>query len=376
MKKTFVFITLTLVFVFNSVNSFAQIKVSLKIDESIKSARGEYLFCDKDYNCGLSQNENVKTSGIEKAGVLTKIWRNGKDFYFLIDTNNNKKLTDEKKILLQNNSAITVKLKKTLAPAKIVFLPFEISHQHYEKNGTIEDIFKIVPHYVDNGTLSYKSCSSNLALSDMNFDGKFDMSESTYGTNFHIDRNNDGKFWGQDEHLFSKEILEFCGQNFLISEIADDGSYIIFEKTDLQRAKVGMKSPKFELILLCGKKIKSDEFLGKTVLLDFWASWCLICVEKLPEIKELEKAIPIFYINTDEADKIKIAGNIIEQNNLTENSVVSGLGQSDKMWKTFARINDSLPLYVLLDKEGTIVYAGNGGENLKDLKSLISEMTK
>lgn len=376
MKKIFFVLSLSLLIVICFVNSNAQIKVSLKIDESVKSIRGNYLFCDKYNNCGLPQNENVKTSLIGKDEGLMKVWRKGKDFYFLIDTNNNKKLTDEKKILLQNNSNIIVKLKKTLAPEKFIFLPFEISHQPYEKDGLVNDLFKIVPHYVVSGTLNYKNCSSNIAISDMNLDGKFDISESELGTNFQIDKNNDGKFWGKDEYLFSKEILEFCGENFLITEIAEDGSYIVIEKTDLQIAKVGMKSPKFELVLLNGKKIESDELLGKPVLLDFWASWCLPCVKKLPEVKELEKIIPTFYINTDEADRIKYAEEVIEQNNLMENSMVSGLGQSDKLWKTFAEINDSLPFYVLLNKEGKIIYAGNGGENLTDLKARINELTK
>jgi thiol-disulfide isomerase/thioredoxin len=133
-----------------------------------------------------------------------------------------------------------------------------------------------------------------------------------------------------------------------------------------------MKSPSFELSLLNGKKISSEKLIGKPILLDFWASWCAPCVEKLPEAKSLEKEISVFFINTDEKNRVRLADEIISKNDLRNNSVMSGTGEDDVLWKTFARINNSLPFYVLIDEKGVIVYAGSGGEELRDLKNKIA----
>ena len=159
------------------------------------------------------------------------------------------------------------------------------------------------------GRINVKNCSSAIYLQDINADGIFEHLEQ--GTNLQIDRNNDGKIWGKEEWLYSKEIIDFCGQNFLISSIAPDGSFLVIEPTNLQIAKVGMKTPPFELLLLNGKKISSGKLTGKPILLDFWASWCAPCVEKLPEAKSLEKEISVFYINTDKKSRVRFADEII-----------------------------------------------------------------
>ncbi len=130
-------------------------------------------------------------------------------------------------------------------------LPFEISHQVYEKDGLVIDTFKIIPHYTAVGTLNYKNCSSRISLSDMNYDGKFSFLDAERGTNLRIDKNNDGKFRGSEEYKKTNEIIEFCKQNFLISSF--DNTNLTLIPTNLQLAKVGEVVPKFTFVLLNGE---------------------------------------------------------------------------------------------------------------------------
>ncbi|MEP7038114.1 MAG: TlpA disulfide reductase family protein [Acidobacteriota bacterium] len=379
MKKTLIFILLNLLFAFSFVNLNAQIKVPLRVDESAKSVIGQYLFCDKEYNCGLLQNEKIKTSRIINGETPAKIWRTGKNFYLQIDTNLNNKLTDEKKLLLENNSKVIVKIKRKLTPDKFLFLPYEISHQTYEKDGQIIDSFKIVPHYVAVGTLSFKDCSSKIAFSDMDYDGNISMSDAERGTNFHIDRNNDSKFWGKEEHNKTNEIIEFCGQNFLVTSL--NNANLTLMPTDLKIAKVGEPAPKFSFVLLNGEVVSSDNLKGKYYVLDFWASWCVPCVKNLPHInllkKDFEDRISVFSVNVDEPSRKNFTEKIINENQMFDFSIIRGAGEDDLLWKTFggANLNKlSIPLYILIDNNGIVRYADNGGEDLGELKSSIEKI--
>jgi cytochrome c biogenesis protein CcmG/thiol:disulfide interchange protein DsbE len=46
--------------------------------------------------------------------------------------------------------------------------------------------------------------------------------------------------------------------------------------------RVGERAPAFALADLDGQPIRLEDYAGRPVLLNFWASWCLPCVEEFP----------------------------------------------------------------------------------------------
>ncbi|MEK6798443.1 MAG: carboxypeptidase regulatory-like domain-containing protein [Planctomycetota bacterium] len=52
---------------------------------------------------------------------------------------------------------------------------------------------------------------------------------------------------------------------------------------------VGEPAPIVELMTLDGRKIALADLKGKTVVLDFWATWCGPCVAEIPRLAELQK---------------------------------------------------------------------------------------
>ena len=86
-----------------------------------------------------------------------------------------------------------------------------------------------------------------------------------------------------------------------------------FEKPDLKNL-VLIKNPKsYENIIFIDmnqKNINLDDFKGKLLILNFWATWCAPCREEMPSLDNLQSNtklnnLKIFPINIGQEDAIK-----------------------------------------------------------------------
>ena len=55
-----------------------------------------------------------------------------------------------------------------------------------------------------------------------------------------------------------------------------------------QAGQIGTAAPAYELPDLDGKTVKNTDFLGKVVILDFWATWCPPCRMEVPHFVRLQ----------------------------------------------------------------------------------------
>lgn len=140
----------------------------------------------------------------------------------------------------------------------------------------------------------------------------------------------------------------------------------------LEKVAIGQVAPDFEMVGVDGNSIRLSDFKGKTVLVDFWASWCGPCRQENPNVVKLynqykDKNFTILGVSLD-TDREKWV-KAIEDDQLTWSHVSDLEG-----WKNAAAAIygvNSIPHTVLIDAEGVII-----GKNLRgdDLANKLAEV--
>ncbi len=137
-----------------------------------------------------------------------------------------------------------------------------------------------------------------------------------------------------------------------------------------QAVEIGQVAPDFELP---GRAlpIKLSDYKGKTVYLDFWASWCGPCKQSFPWMNDMQgrfsgKGLRVVGINVDQqTDEAKAF--------LTENQAKFDVGfdQGGKTPRAYAI--KGMPTSVLIGPDGKVMYVHSGfkDENRAELETHI-----
>jgi len=147
-------------------------------------------------------------------------------------------------------------------------------------------------------------------------------------------------------------------QNYL-KEYEDFPRYTSFLKDFYQqreRVSPGKKAIPFSLPNQNGEFVQMEDFEGKYVLLDFWASWCIPCLDEFPHMKEIYSKYP--------RDKFEIVAISIEEDSLRWRSALQrfknpwpqlygGKGFQQPTFKAYR--GGGIPFYVLVGPEGKIL---------------------
>jgi thiol-disulfide isomerase/thioredoxin len=281
--------------------------------------------------------------------------------------------------LLMPGSNITVKINRKWPNGKEATLPYTIKYdREADSNGVVRENFGWSAHYRAEGKLNINGCSALIVVLDGNEDGLFNNADFAVATTIGLDRNGDGKIWGSDEWLRGDQVIVYCGRSFVVSGLEPDGSALTLSETALKVPRVGEPLPEISLVTSEAKTISTADLKGKLVILDFWASWCAPCVEKFDYLKRIDKEtkgrLDIIAINVDEESRIATARKIIKDRGLTWTQVMTGEGTAGRIWKAFGSmtgIEMTIPLYVIVDRDGVLKYAGSGGDDLSELRSKI-----
>ncbi|MEM8892802.1 MAG: TlpA disulfide reductase family protein, partial [Bacteroidota bacterium] len=95
------------------------------------------------------------------------------------------------------------------------------------------------------------------------------------------------------------------------------------ERYDQLKMEKGNPSPNFEFLGLDGQSYSLDDFKGKYVYIDIWASWCSPCIAQIPHLKRIEEKYKtkVHFVSIAWSDNKTHWEKAIQTHNLTGNQL-------------------------------------------------------
>ena len=128
----------------------------------------------------------------------------------------------------------------------------------------------------------------------------------------------------------------------------------LFNLSGKPRLLKGVPAPNFTFPDLDGKMVSLDDYKGKVVLLNIWATWCPPCVDEMPSMEKLHQelkgeAFEILAVSID-ASGAKDVLPFMKKYKLSFPALTDTRGAIKELYQT-----TGVPESIIIDKDGIIV---------------------
>jgi|CXWL01.1.fsa_nt_gi thiol-disulfide isomerase/thioredoxin len=135
---------------------------------------------------------------------------------------------------------------------------------------------------------------------------------------------------------------------------------------------VDFAAPKLDLTDLSGDNVSLDDYLGKVVLVNLWATWCPPCREEMPSLQafyEKYKENDFVLIAIDQEEPLEVVTPFVEEFGLTFPVWLDLDYLAEREFKT-----SNLPSSYVIDRTGTVRLMWIGGISKANLEKYVSEI--
>lgn len=129
-------------------------------------------------------------------------------------------------------------------------------------------------------------------------------------------------------------------------------------------------APAFTLTNLEGEEVSLEDYRGKKVLLNFWASWCKFCDLEMPDLQQFDK---------DNDDIVVVAVNSKEDKDVAEKYLSKGGYEFDVLLDVDGDVSrmyyvSGLPTSYFIDEEGYLLGGISGALNYEQMMEILESI--
>jgi thiol-disulfide isomerase/thioredoxin len=144
-----------------------------------------------------------------------------------------------------------------------------------------------------------------------------------------------------------------------------------WDESKVRKSLLGSPTPEIAGKDLNGAPITLSAFQGKTVLLDFWATWCPPCSVDAPALQKLhqrygDKQLAILGISM--AEERKIVEQFLQEHPAGYPILLSGDSKLPRPYQVQA-----IPTYIVIGPDGTVRGVEQGDQGFRKLRNLLKK---
>ncbi len=143
----------------------------------------------------------------------------------------------------------------------------------------------------------------------------------------------------------------------------------------LQKSMVNIQAPDFTAKDFEQENFQLNSLIGKYIVISFWASWCIPCIQEIPYLKQMYRR---YHSKGLEIVSISIDGDSLAWHNAVKNWNVENwkniLCNTD-IKKSYINPNMPIPSLLLINEKGMIIWNSINTPQVDRIKELEKELS-
>lgn len=136
----------------------------------------------------------------------------------------------------------------------------------------------------------------------------------------------------------------------------------------------GAPAQSFPAMRLDGKPGSLDDYRGRVVLLNLWASWCVPCRQEMPDLERLyagDERRGLVVLGVDQGESAEAAGRFVRSHGVTFPVL---LDQEQRYGRAYAAIG--LPTTLVINRAGHIVRGVDGALTFTQMREAVEPLLR
>ena len=138
---------------------------------------------------------------------------------------------------------------------------------------------------------------------------------------------------------------------------------------------IGSQRPDFRLANTTGEFVTAEDFTGKILLINFWATWCEPCLREMPMLVDLQReygpaGLQVLGVAIDDVQNVR---EFVQKYGISY-PILVGAGDVMATSAAYGNVDGVLPYSVLVDSDGIIRWQYIGEIRRSEAVTLLNKL--